>query len=220
MNQIDLLVLVFILFGGWLGSLRGFARSFTGFASTIMGLAVASLYGGSLAVFWEHLLRPLAISSEWLPQWVTMASTNSAQWQLAAYSWLEQVPWPSSFKQWIIASWQQLAASGELSQWGQVVEQAFWRCLTNVCSFLTVMLLTKLVVTILARISLRLACYDTDRLGLPGFVIGAVQSAILVFLVAALAVPFMLISERTTPMLSPSFTFTFVCRLLEYFIVS
>lgn len=220
MNQIDLLVLIFILFGGWLGSMRGIARNFISFASTILGLALASLYGNSLVGFWSRLFQPLSISNQWLPQWATMASTNSVHWQQAAQDWLQQLPWPDNFKQWIATSWEQLAVSGDLAQWGQVVEQAFWRGLTNVCSFLTVMVLTKLVVTFLARISLRLAYFDRDTVSWPGFMIGALQSAILVFLVAALAIPFMLLSERTTPMLSPSFTFTFVRRLLEHFIVS
>ncbi|NLW16412.1 MAG: hypothetical protein GX033_01965 [Firmicutes bacterium] len=220
MNQIDLLAIIFILFGGWLGSLRSLARNFIGFASTTIGLALASLYGSSLVDFWTRLLQPLSISSHWLPQWAAMASTNSVNWQQAAYIWLEQLPWPENFKGWIVTSWGQLAANSDFMEWGRVVEQAFWRSLTNVCSFLTVMLLVKLVVTLIARFSLRLAFYDKFTVSWPGFLVGALQSAILVFLVAAIAVPFLLLSERTTPMLSPSFTFTLVRRMLEHFIVT
>lgn len=220
MNQIDLIVLIFILFGGWLGSLRSMARNFISFASTILGLAVASLYGNSLASFWSRLFQPLSISSQWLPVWATTASTNSANWQQAALSWLDELPWPGSLKQWIATSWEQLAANSDFVEWGQVVEQAFWRGLTNVCSFLTVMLLVKLLVAVLAKISLRLAYNDKFGVSWPGFLVGALQSAILVFLIVALAIPFLLLSERTTPMLWPSFTFAFVRRLLEHFIVS
>lgn len=220
MSQIDLLVIILILCGGWLGSLRSMARNFTSCASTILGLAIASLYGNSLVGLWSRCFRPLSISSQWLPTWATTASTNSAHWQQAALLWLEELPWPGSFKQWIATSWEQLAANSDVAAWGQVVEQAFWRGLTNVCSFLTVMLLVKLVVAFLAKISLRLAYNDKFGTRWPGFLIGALQSAILVFLIVALAMPFLLISERTTPMLWPSFTFAFVKRLFGHFIVS
>lgn len=220
MNQIDLLVIVLIFCGGWLGSLRSMARNFISFASTILGLAMASLYGNSLVDLWSRFFQPLSITSQWLPTWATTASTNSVHWQQAAQRWLEELPWPSSFKQWIATSWEQLASNSDFVAWGQVVEQAFWRGLTNVCSFLTVMLLVKLVVTFLAKVSLSLAYNDKFGARWPGFLIGALQSAILVFLIVALAIPFLLISERTTPMLLPSFTFAFVRRLLEHFIVS
>lgn len=220
MNQIDVLVIAFILFGGWLGSLHSMARNFISCASTILGLALASLYGNSLAGFWSRLLQPLSISNQWSPLWAIAASTNSVHWQQAARSWLAELPWPQNLKQWILASWEQLAANSDMLEWGQVVEQAFWYTLTNVCSFLTVMLVVKIIVTLLAKFSLRLAYNDKFGVRWPGFVVGAVQSAILVLLIVAVAVPFLLISERTTPMLSPSFTFTFVRRLLEHLIVS
>ena len=199
MNQIDILVLVFILFGGWLGSLRSIVSNFISFAGTTLGLAMASLYGSSLTNFWSFLFQRVSISSRWLPIWATTATTNTTNWQQAARIWLDDLLWPASLKQWVAYSWQQLAMDSSFMEWVQVVEQAFWRALSNVCSFL--------------------AC--SDRLGAkwPGFLVGALQSAILVFLIVALAIPFLLLSERTTPMLWPSFTFTFVKTILEHFIV-
>lgn len=220
MNQIDVLVITVIIFGGWLGSLHSMARNFINFASTILGLALASLYGPSLVGLWSRLLQPLSLNNQWSPLWAVTASTNSIHWQHAAHNWLVDLPWPQNLKQWILTSWEQLAANNDMLEWGRVVEQAFWQALTNVCSFLTVILLVKIIVTFLAKLSLRLAFNDKFGARWPGFVIGAVQSAILVFLVVAVAIPFLLLSERTTPMLAPSFTFTFVRRILEHFIVS
>ncbi|HBK85384.1 MAG TPA: hypothetical protein DDZ53_05075 [Firmicutes bacterium] len=219
MNQIDILVLVFILFGGWLGSLRSIVSNFISFAGTTLGLAMASLYGSSLTNFWSFLFQRVSISSRWLPIWATTATTNTTNWQQAARIWLDDLLWPASLKQWVAYSWQQLAMDSSFMEWVQVVEQAFWRALSNVCSFLTVIIVVKILVTALAKLSLRLAC--SDRLGAkwPGFLVGALQSAILVFLIVALAIPFLLLSERTTPMLWPSFTFTLVKTILEHFIV-
>lgn len=219
MNQIDILVLVIILFGGWLGSLRSIVRNFIGFAGTVLGLAIASLYGNSLTKLWSFLFQKMTINPRWLPIWATTASTSTANWQNAARTWLDELLWPTSLKQWVVDSWQQLAIDSSFTEWVQVVEQAFWRGLSNVCSFLAVILLVKILVTAIAKISLQLAYSDRSGAKWPGFLIGALQSAILIFLIVALAIPFLILSERTTPMLWPSFTFAFVKKILEHFIV-
>ncbi|NLY54486.1 MAG: CvpA family protein [Firmicutes bacterium] len=217
MNQIDIIVLIFVLFGGWLGYQRGIARAFVGFASTILGFGVASLYGNSFTAPWLRVFQGLAPSFRLEADWATMSSTN-VNWQQAAYSWLDELPWPANLKQWVINSWQHLASDSTFAEWGHVVEQAFWQGLANICSFLTIMIIVKLVVGLIAKLSLRLAFNERRRALWPGFVAGILQSVLLVFLIVALALPFLVISERTTPMLRPSFTFTLVQRILANFI--
>lgn len=220
MNQLDLLVLLFIFLGGWLGSLRNIAKNFISFASTMIGLAMASLYGGLFSGLWATFFGMATISERWLPVWATTVSANTGNWQQSAVGWLNDLAWPANYKQWVIDSWQQLGPNGSFNEWAKIVEQAFWRSLSNVCSFLTIILLVKLAVTILAKFSLRIASSDQQaRTTLGGFCIGALQGALLVLLVVAFAIPFLIISDRMMPMLQPSFTFTLVKRVMEYFIV-
>jgi hypothetical protein len=218
MNQIDILVFAFVLFGGWLGSLKGRARAFTDAAGTVVGFGLASLYSQRLASLLWRWLQPAAQRFSAQPAWVAAASTHT-NWQQAAYSWLDDLLWPDNLKRWIASTWQQLSGDGSLYQWGQVVEQAFWQGLANVCSFLLVMILVKLVVAGLAHFSLRLAMAEKDRATWPGFAVGVLQSALLVFLLVALAIPFLILGEQAAPMLQTSITVHFVTKILETLIV-
>lgn len=218
MHQIDILVLLFLLGGGWLGSLRSLAQNFIVFAGSLLSVAVASLYGDSLFFLYNRLFENMSLAQAWQPLWAATASTNSAHWQLTALAWLQELPWPIHFKLWVQNAWQQLGADADLSAWTGAVEAAFWRGLANICSFLTIMLLVKFVVTIVARISLKMAYTEKEGAAWPGFFIGLLQSFIMIFLIVALVIPFLIIGERTAPMFWPSFTFSFVRNILERFL--
>ncbi len=211
MNHIDLLVVAFLLFGGWLGSLKGRVKSFIDFAGSILGIGVAFLYGTALAPLWTRMLKEAGRHFDLALPWATTASTN-ASWQQSAFTWLNELLWPGSMKQWIAEAWDKLPLGSSVADWYRVVEDAFVQGLGNICAFLTMMVLVKLVITLLAGFTMSWAIEHQDKSRSFGFCVGLVQSATLVFIIMALMIPLLALTEQTSilSVLRTSYVFRFV----------
>ena len=216
MTKIDTLAVLLLFMGGWLGSLRNSTRNFIAFSGTMLALATAGLYGNYLQGVWSSLLRPFSLSYHWSPPWVLTVSNNSPVWQQTLDTWFRDLPWPVQLKQGLAAVWEGLLVPNNFSSLKAGVEAAFWRGLTGICSLLTVIVITKGIITWLAHFSLRPALGEPGAAGWSGFFIGLAESALLVFLAAALAIPFLIFCDPTLSVNS-SFTFSLVNRLLALF---
>ncbi len=191
MNQVDLVVFTFILFGGWLGAVKGSVRAFVGLSSTVLGLAVASLYGARLVLPWYSALALVVRKMQLQLPWVAAVSTQTA-WQQAAHHWLDDLLWPQSLKDLVADGWAGLPAGEGIIAFSEAVEQSFVLALANICALIFLLLLTKTVVALISGVTLRIAISDPQALSPAGFCVGLVQSSILVLVALALLVPFFL----------------------------
>lgn len=215
MNQIDLLAVTFLIFGGWLGSFKGRVKSFINFAGVVLGIAVALLYSSTLAPVWIRLLQAMGKHFDLALPWATTASTN-AGWQQSASVWLTELLWPAGMKQWIAEAWSRLPLSSSVAEWYRVVEEAFIRGLGNICAFLTVLVLVKVIITLLVSLTMSWAIEHEDKSRSFGFCVGLAQSALLVFIIMALMFPLLALSEQTSllSLLDSSYVFRLVHILM------
>lgn len=208
MNQIDLTLLAFVLCGGWLGAVKGSTKAFVGLSGTILGLALAGLYGSRLVSLWNNILSVAATRVSLQLPWVSEVSTQSA-WRQSAYSWLNDLLWPNSLKQWIAVTWGKLPPGETIAAWWKVIERGFFFALANVCAFITVLVLTKAIVSFVCSASFRFALFEKQSLSPIGFIVGLLQSSLLVIVILALLVPFFLWIGQVpfAQMLQPSLAF-------------
>lgn len=201
MNQIDLVILAFLLFGGWLGAIKGPLRASAGMVGTVCGFALASLYASRLVPVWSRLLLIVSRRVSLQVPWVASASTQ-AVWRQTAHSWLTDLLWPSSLKQLVLNAWNGLPPGETIAGWAKVVEEGFFFALANICAFITVLLVSKLLISLIYGISLRLALPVRQRLSAVGFLVGLLQNSLLVLVVLAFLVPFFLWIGQTPVALS------------------
>lgn len=191
MNQVDLVVLTFVLFGGWLGAIKGSIRAFISLAGTVLGLAVAGLYAPQLSLIWERVFARAAARASLQFPWVAAVSTQTA-WQQSAHGWLNDLLWPVGLKRLIAAGWGLLPEGEALAGFAKVVERGFCLALANICAFVALLLLCKAVVALVAGVSFRLVLVERQTLSAVGLVVGLLQNLILVVTLLALLVPFFL----------------------------
>ncbi len=191
MNQVDLVVLTFILFGGWLGAVKGSVRAFVSLAGTVLGLAVAGLYAPHLANVWGRLFALAAERVTLQFPWVAAVSTQTA-WRQSANIWLNDLLWPIGLKRLIAQGWGLLPDGETLVGFTKVVERGFFLALANICAFITLLLLSKAAVAVVTGISFRLVMSERQSLSPAGLLVGMLQNLILVVAVLALLVPFFL----------------------------
>jgi len=191
MNQVDLVVLTFILFGGWLGAVKGSVRAFVSLAGTVLGLAVAGLYAPLVANTWERFFSFVAERVSLQFPWVAAVSTQTA-WQQSAHIWLRDLLWPIGLKRLIAEGWRLLPDGETLAGFTRVVERGFFLALANICAFITLLLLSKAAVAVVTGISFRLVLSERQSLSPVGLFVGMLQNLILVIAVLALLVPFFL----------------------------
>lgn len=191
MNQVDLVVLTFVLFGGWLGAVKGSVRAFVSLSGTILGLAIAGLYGSHLAMIWGSFFLRAAERVTLQFPWVAAASTQTA-WRQSAFYWLNELPWPIGLKRLIAQDWGLLPDGEQIAAFAKVVERGFFLALANICAFITLLLVCKTVVALVTGVSLRFALAERQALSPVGFAVGLVQNLVLAVVVLALLVPFFL----------------------------
>lgn len=206
--NLDVVVLIFVLCGGWLGAVKGPTRAFIGLSGTVLGLALASLYGSRLVSLWDNILSVVAKRISLQLPWASTVSTQSA-WRQSAYSWLNELLWPNSLKQWIAVTWGKLPPGETIAAWGKVIERGFFFALANICAFITVLVLTKVTVSLICSTSFRFALSERQPLSKIGFIVGLMQSSLLVIVILALLVPFFLWVSQVpfAQMLQPSLAF-------------
>ncbi|MGI6359204.1 MAG: hypothetical protein ACOX2K_11095 [Bacillota bacterium] len=191
MNQVDLVVLTFVLFGGWLGAVKGPLRAFVSLSGTVMGLAVASLYGAKVVTPWYNALAMTVGKMQLEFPWVAAVSTQTA-WQQSAHYWLDDLVWPHSLKRLVADGWARLPSGEGIIAFSEAVERSFVVALANISALIFLLLLTKAVVALISGITFRIALSETQALSPVGFIAGLVQSCILVLIALALLVPFFL----------------------------
>lgn len=215
MNQVDLVVLAFICFGGWIGALRGTVKSFIGFSGSMVGIGLAMLYSAHFAPFWQRLISNFSDHLIVRLPWAAPAAGGSL-WQQSAYVWLDELFWPEHLKAIIGSSWAQLAA-GSVQDWSEIVQGLLIRCLGNICAFLTVMVVAKAVVSLLANLSLKLAFEPSGKPTVPGFAVGMLQSVLIVVAALAVVIPLLALIEQAGMLghIQSSFTLNLVRAILE-----
>jgi hypothetical protein len=207
MNQVDAVVLACLLFGGFVGAVKGPMRAFAGFSGTVLGFALAGLYASRLVPVFGRLFQTVRGYVSLQVPWVATVSTQ-ATWSQSAYGWLGELAWPESLKDWIAAAWGKLPPGETMAAWAQVVENGFFFALANICAFVTILLLTRVMVSLLYNSYWRLTGVNQAGLSPVGFLVGLLQSFMLVLLVLAVLVPFFLWvgQAQIAPLLQSSVT--------------